>query len=278
MDAMKHVLLILLTVFVMNSYFINAQIINTNFNEHALQLRVKQLDEFRKRFNYETDIQGKKPIDKNDTLIHKKYIMSLFDVNLYKDSTHLKIINSFSNQVISRQTKQNIQFTDSDWYAQVYCSIKYNGLIKKISLILKPQKIKEYEYKWVIIGAYADFLNIEPTKKNNGLMLSPVDNEINFMTLADVINNNSVNILNYVNTEFEPDYLSLFLYLVKNKSIQFNTVERILYHFLQIPNYIFVVQHFERNNGNSGWLVSDIAPADISYKKDYIIKTLKLKK
>lgn len=144
-------------------------------------------------------------------------------------------------------------------------------------MILKPELIRKYEYKWVIIGVKADFLSIEPTKRNEGLMISPVDNEVSFMSLAEITQNNSADILNYVNKNFEVNVLNTFLYLVKNKQIQVEFTERIVYHFLQIPNYIFTVQNYERESYNSGWLISSLMQMDDKLKSTYKVEVLNVK-
>lgn len=119
-----------ITFFLVISFFfycrVNAQVFTQGFNEQKLQLKVKQLDEFRQRFNLETDIEGKKIKSKNDIVLRNKYLISLFDEKIPKDTskTFLFTVDNFINAVNKVDNPIYIKFEDSNWYAQAFCKIK----------------------------------------------------------------------------------------------------------------------------------------------------------
>lgn len=237
------------------------------FNEELLQLRVKQIDEFMGRFNFETDWKGKKIATPNDTVLHKKYVLSLFDQNILSDTLTSSIAYDFASQIVSQ--KQKISYTDKDWYAEAVCKISYNGKEHNLSLFLNTEQIEGHKYKWVFCGAKSNFMNIASVKTEKHPIISPVENEINFMALETIFDKDASNIANYASKDFSADYLSVFLFLVKNKYIKFIGVEDIQYHFFQIPGYVFTVDFFERNDANMGWLISNFFPCDEDKKSLY---------
>ena len=167
---MRYLLILLFTSFILFSTLLKGQDIFPNGfskeDEKMLQARVKQLDEFFARFNYEEDVRNVKIIDRSDTIMRKKYIFSLFNEDLFKISNDslVKLVNQFASYVVKYDFK--LRFTDEQWFAEANCKVKYKGQEKKLQLVLKPEKIKGFEYKWVIVSAHADFLNMEPLNKN----------------------------------------------------------------------------------------------------------------
>ena len=100
---MKNVKLLLLAVSLLILQRINAQIFTPVFDEDALQFRVKQIDEFFARFNYETDYKGENPKDSINKEEHRKNLLTI--INLEKSSLNFKhfivslsIENSFNKK------------------------------------------------------------------------------------------------------------------------------------------------------------------------------------
>ncbi len=264
-------------IFIVNVLFLflvanaNCQNLTNRFDENRLQIRVKQLDEFIERFNYTTNIEGNK-INTFDISKRKNYILGLFNQKIIpadKPDSMLLIINNFINTVCNKKTENFIHFEDANWYAQAYCKVKFKNKIHDISIVLKPEKIKEFEYKWVIAAVETDFLKLKPEKRNPGLMISPVDNEVNFMSLPDITNENSTNVLNYAGSNYQTDELSVFFALIKTGLLKIQNVQNIKYHYLQIPEWIFTVEHFERDSENVGWLISSIQKVNSKSKTEY---------
>ena len=87
-------------------------------------------------------------------------------------------------------------------------------------------------------------------------MLSPDDHETNFISLSRMTQEQPYNIKMFMSKEHEYDETSVFMYLVRTKRLKINYVENLEFMFMQIPGYAFHIQYYERESGNSGWLIS----------------------
>lgn len=82
----------------------DAQIFTTVINETALQFRVKQIDEFFTRFNYETDYTGKEPQSPTDKEMHRKNLLTLVNLDKFKGDGNEpdSVLNRFVDYVIDK--------------------------------------------------------------------------------------------------------------------------------------------------------------------------------
>ncbi len=244
---------------------------NNGFDEQKLQIRVKQLSEFFERFNSEGVFSNDESETKDTILLRKKSILSLFEKKLITNKVFNKTIKSFVNQVVDSISPQYLKYEDSAWIAQVDCNVSYNGKDNKIRLFLKTEKIREREYKWVIIGVNADFLNIKQKETQQIRMISPVDNELSFMSLWDVTSKrNKKYCTQYANKKYEVDKISILFFLIYNSKLTINSTQDVKYHFLQIPNYIFTVSKTIDKTAYDGWLITHIQQVNKKEKEEYI--------
>jgi len=248
------------------------------FNENRLKMRVKQMDEFEARFNYEQDLEGRSILDSTNNIeMRKKYVLSLFDENLFEQNLSdsiLNLYNDFLNSVVNEKNPIYIRFTDADWIAHVECNVTLNGRPEKIFISLQTEKIKKYEYKWVIIGAKGSVLALTPTKSNPGIMISPVDNELNFMNLQNITGTNNKDVINYSFSGYETDQLTVLNTLIYTGQLKILNAQKVVYYYFQVPDYIFKVEHFERDSDNVGWLIAEIINVKNKKKKEFWHKLL----
>lgn len=212
--------------------------------------QVAQISEFMARIN-----GGTTATEKEDTLSREIALLSLFHKETYyRDSS---LVWQFINKV--REDSVQIHFEDTTWRAVATCSIVTNkNQEKNINLVLKTKKRGEYMYKWVIVDAFGEFLELTPQKSNPGLMISPADNEVNFLSLSGITKNESPNILNYVSDIKKVDCFTVFLTMVYNHIITIKTVSKIQYIFDDIAGYRLTVDKYSNTSKNAGWLISDI--------------------
>ncbi|HCX75545.1 MAG TPA: hypothetical protein DHU93_09195, partial [Algoriphagus sp.] len=77
----------------------------------------------------------------------------------------------------------------------------------------------------------------------------------------------------FTGNAFHPDYLTLFLYEMKQNNLRFSTVNEVKFHFFQIEGWYFEVSQFNRPGFNTGWLISNLVklnPGDKETIQQYI--------
>lgn len=250
----------------------------SNGDRERFVKEVKQLDQFFKRFNNREDIfTGEvKSLtayskEKNDTMkFHTERKKSLITLLNFTDSVLIKSRGTvdFINQVGNDSNDVEIGYNDEDWYAKVECSFKYRGQKQGVYLTLEREGTPDLGNKWVITGAELPFISLNATRTDTVKFISPMNHEVGFMDLFKVFSDNS-NIAQYTSTGFVPNRLDVFLYLIKTGELQYIGVNSIQYHFLQVKNWLFTVDYFNRASNNSGWLISSVVPMVDAEKKNY---------
>ena len=79
----------------------------------------------------------------------------------------------------------------------------------------------------------------------------------------------------YAPQKYHPDYLTLFFYLMKTKQLKFKEIQTVKFHFLQIDHWYFELTYYNRDDLNSGWLISNLIYADDNDKKE-LLKTFRI--
>ena len=234
----------------------------------------KQLNQFFRRFNGEESVDGTNRFYPGDPLyrsipLRKGFVSILFDNQTSTISSDLK--NQFIQNVLSEVYPQYLVFHRPGWYAQVETEFFYKGKREKATLIMKIQA-EGLGYEWVI-----DKVIFEPFKNlfnkpvgNQKDFLHPLSHELGFMNLRRAFQDSDAPESFTPNT-YEPDYLAIFLYEMKQNNLRFDTVTGLKFHFFQIDGWYFEVNQFNRPGFNTGWLISNLvrlAPGD----KETILK------
>lgn len=241
------------------------QILSDSIFQTEFKYRVKQLDEFMARFNGEESVEIAAP----DSLKKELNLLYLFNYELFaanRDSMRQEA-NGFIQTVINHET--TLHFDDKDWFAEVLCNCVYKGKNEQLTLFLKPEKIEEFQFRWVIIGVKGELLQLNPPKRNHGLDILPNNHEVAFMALPKIALLGSTNILNYAQRDYVSDQLTAFYAMIYSEALKIETTEKITYHFLEVPGYVFNVERFMRKGNNTGWLISRFMPVGEEEKKNY---------
>lgn len=244
---MKRTLLFFFLIQVSLSLEAQAPIIGSDHVSNMMQ--VKQIEEFMVRFNREVT-----PIVMDSTTTHKdmKMLALLFDADVLEQRRGEVV--EFAETMLRDDVK--LHFTDTTWIAIANCKVKHKKKLHDIVLYLRTEHIEGNMYKWVIIQAEGDLLILRPQKRSKSYKISPTDNELYFMQLADITGTEPENILNYSKRSFKIDQTSVFFALVASGQLQVEYVEQLTYYF-QTPHYDFFVNYYSREGTNSGWLISD---------------------
>ena len=215
--------------------------------------RIGLVDEFMKRFNGETLHPN---ISKKAKDRHKKNLQLLFNLAQYKSKQDPSFIKATDMVETIIKDSVTIHFNDKKWAAIAHCSGTIDGKKTTFTVYLTVQQRKADMYKWVISKVEGKCFEISPRDTSDKIMLYPDDHETNFISLSRMTQEQPYNIKVFMSKEHEYDETSVFMYLVRTKRLKINYVENLEFMFMQIPGYAFHIQYYERESGNSGWLIS----------------------
>lgn len=245
----------------------------SELNPYLQKTRVGLVDEFFARFNGD-EVHPDFPKTKPDS--RKMNLMMLIDLSQFKskDVPEYKEASEMMDVVIGKNIR--INYSDSLWAALAHCVGTLDGKEVKFDMYLTVQHRRKAMYKWVISKVDGDIFNVTPKNLNEGIMLYPDDHETNFMSLRRMTSEQPYNIVNFIGKGFDYDNMSVFNYLVYTKRLKINHVEKLEFIFTQIPGYIFHIAYFNRQNYNTGWLISRFCKAT-EQEKDSLLQTLHFK-
>lgn len=251
-------------------------------NEFLLA-ETKQVNQFFRRFNGEEDYDGKRFATSDRRYqqadLRRMYISNLFD-NLNRDMADT-LKGSFIYTVTRESDPRFLNHRRNDWYAQLDAVISYENREHPCTLFLKMER-ENKGTKWVLSNVYfkpfinlfkgADFFSPPGAAKDPYPYLHPKSHEINFINLKKAFSRVE-EIEKYAANEYNPDFLTLFIYELKRGNAKFLEVKNLKFHFFQIDNWYFEVSRVTRHSKNSGWLISDlmrVAEEDKEILRKYI--------
>jgi hypothetical protein len=226
--------------------------------------QVKSIDEFIARFN------GKevKPSLRTDS-VRRDNILSLFDFQMSHGeldaSTFKKHLSDFTREAI--KWNDQLSISSNGTIAEAICIFKHEGKEKEIILLLQRESTSKGNQKWAICGATG--LEKWEVFNDKRVTISPVDHETHFMSLHDFFLSNRKLIPSLRAKDKDIDQLSFLFGLCATKCVEFRRVKKLRFHFLDIPNYIFIVEEIGRKGNNCGWLITHLEKADAKHKSTY---------
>jgi len=237
---------------------------------------VKQVDEFFERFNDDPHSfirQIYKSYDRKFNISRTQLVESLF--NYETKSWNDKITDEFIASVTNTQKPLKLNFYDDDWFAEAVCRFQYNSSEIEIPIILRIVTDQNKGSKWVIAGVKPnaikeDLTPIPDNSFNSTVFIQPASHSNNFIALEKALSDHD-NLRAYFDKNFFLGRNSLTFYnAIFNHNARILFVKNIRYHFLQIQNYVFSVEHFERDTKNSGWLINSLQQISEAEKIKYI--------
>jgi hypothetical protein len=230
----------------------------------------KQVNQFFRRFNAEESVDGSQRYYSEDPMyrdreLRGKFISILFDNETSGISNDLK--RDFMNEVLSENLPQYINFHREGWFAEVSSIFTYRGKRENVTLFLKIQP-EGLGYEWVIdkvvFQPFKDIFN-KPEGDGKGF-LHPLSHELGFMNLRKAFQDSDTPEA-FTSKEYQPDYLTLFLYEMKRGNIKFENINDVKFHFFQINNWYFELNQFNRPGYNTGWLISNLVKLNTGDKE-----------
>ena len=229
-------------------------------DEREFYTMTKQMGQFIHRFNYEEDPTGKRLYasdkDYRNAAKRKDALPLLFDLDNPRTSGNLR--NFFVEDLL--KNRQFLEFLGGNWFSEVSAKFKWKGQDVDISLIMTLEK-DGLGSKWVISNVFfSEFQKYFPQGEladREKHFLHPMSHELDFMNIYKIFNDPQI-VEYYASTDYQPDYLTLFFYEIKQGTLKFNHVESVKFHVFQIQNWYFEVSWFNRSGYNSGWLISNL--------------------
>jgi hypothetical protein len=247
------------------SFKVDAQVVGSlgdvQMDETELYTMTKQMSQFINRFNYEEDPYGKrlypKDADYRSAEKRKDALPLLFDLDNPRTSGTLR---DFFVEDLTKNNNQFMDFLGGDWFSEVSAKFIWKGKEVDISLIMAIEK-EGLGSKWVITNVFfSEFQKHFPQgelAEREKHFLHPMSHELDFMNIYKVFNDPQI-VEYYASNDYQPDYLTLFFYEIKQGNLKFDHVESVKFHIFQIQNWYFEVSWFNRSGYNSGWLISNL--------------------
>lgn len=232
----------------------------TNLDSEYFQMKVKNIDDFIGRFNFEKDPEGKTLVYA-DSLKNKRRLLfaSLFDQTLLqnmKDSAEMKTIADFLKTVLDGPKPILFDYYSQKWYAEASCPALLNAKKANISFFLRTVRNKQGDTKWVIYDARGSFLDFGDN--NPEVFIGPVAHNLNFLDISKTTQANPRNFINLLPGDYKPDRLSVVNYLVNTKALKLESIDLLQFHVTQVAGFYFKIENIRRASSNSGWLITSV--------------------
>ena len=234
-------------------------------NEEIFLVRTKQFTEFINRFNFKINFNGD-PIDSvfASKIPRDRMINSLFDLRdpridpagKYYSGVFTAEKSEFVTDVLSKNLK--IYRYSDKIIAEAKSRILIKGVAKEIQIFLSQEIVGKDMVKWVINSVKGDLFNFLKTDTVFIRFIPPSSNETDFMNLKRALEDTEY-LQYYASKDYSPDNLTLFYYLLNSGAIKFDFVEEVTYHIIDLPGWCIKVREFNRNDMNSGWLITDLS-------------------
>ena len=259
-ELFRHITLLLVGLLWMGSAFAQS-VGNFQMDETELYAMTKQMGQFMRRFNYEEDQFGEKlnpkdPRYRNNEM-RRQSLPILFDQEKYGKQTELQ---RYFIEDVTKGDSTYMTFLGGRWYSEVSATFRYKGKDVNIILFLAVER-EGLGSKWVLTNVYfSEFNKLFPSgelTEKEKYFLHPMSHELDFMNIYKAFQNSDV-IEYYASKEYQPDYLTLFFYEIKQGNLVFKHVDNVKFHVLQIKDWYFEVSWFNRSGLNSGWLMSNV--------------------
>lgn len=225
--------------------------------ENQIQ-EVKQLDDFYDRFNAERLPNGQKAPDSLKAAVARAiYIEKLFnseDVRWQKNADRAKLTR-FLRLVCDDKHPLFLNKFDDQIYCIASCGVEYFGAVT-LAEILFHRKVVREAHQWILQGASDSFIE-QFQHKLEQRSIVPNSHETNFLSLSNALHA-GVPLRSYTDSTFRFDALSAFIFAVDSKLAKFNECERVTVFLTGIKGWAIKIEDFTRENGNSGWLISDL--------------------
>lgn len=228
---------------------------------------VMSVDEFMQRFNAE-ELHPDLDTTRNDNL-RLRSILTLFDYQQFQvnDSIVAGRLIAFADTVCRKDVRLDLE--RGGVYAEACCSFLFNQKEVPINLVFAFEPIRDDVYRWALIGANGLKENKILESSHNGF-INPTQHELRFSELSAA----STELSRFLSVHKNVDQLSFLLGLLRSDELSFIVCNKVKFHFVLVPGYVFVVDEVNRLGNNSGYLINTLLETDSLGKLEYINQLL----
>lgn len=243
-------------------------IVSKNSLDHAYARNVKSLDEFIARFNGD-EFHPDVPDDSTKRMVN---ILSLVNPEIKINGVKKNELNDYITLFAEKSSLWHgrLSVSSDRLWAMDKCEFTDGKSKFVLSILFQQERKTNGNIRWAIVGVsglrHAGFYD------DNYLSISPVDHELSFLSLEDLINHNRNTVASLRSVKRDIDELSMFLGLVNAGKISYVSGGNVVFYFLDLPGYIFTVSSSQRAEDVGAWMISDIIRADEFEKMDFINK------
>ncbi len=219
---------------------------------------VKQMDDFFDRFNAVRLPNGQKAPDSlkagSAREAYLKQLVNSEDARWHR-GPDLERLNRFLQLVSNGQHPLFLNKFDDQMYCISSCNVEYFGAGSQAELLFR-RRVANDKHQWVLQGASDSFIE-QFEQKLDRRSIVPNAHETNFLSFSNELHA-GVPLRSFTDSTFRFDALSAFVFAVDSRLVKFNECERVTVFLTGIKGWVMKIEDFTRENGNSGWLISDL--------------------
>jgi len=242
--------------------------------EAVFAQRVNSLSDFIRLFNHQLDDLSQAEPSEVETLqlLRRGVLELLFTPEaLQRANDSVYFAQQYANLMgdLCSPSICPVDLADERLYARVDWQVRFMGKDTSLLMVLQKERLPEGAAKWVIRAVSAPFL--APFPKDSTQFIPPNSSDLMFIHLAGSA---SVPMQAYTASDFQPDPLTAFLFLVNQGWIELRHARQVELHLLPTPEWLLVIRETDTSPPQTGWLVVDFAPIepDVPYLQQLLTR------
>lgn len=269
---MKRIMLLLTEVFLSTAVIAQNLALDGQDAYGALfRQSVKSCDEFMCRFNGEEYFPE---LNMEDPQIDLKNLMLLFDYQLAESKGKDKFlteITAFHSAIQTGNVK--LKYDSRNWYAELRTLFVYKKNPVELGIVFQTEKTPKGLSCWTIVGVNG-LEKIGYRDSTSRMVVSPEQHEADFMEIDGDFKYSAKCLSQFRSYKTKMNALSYFFALVETGTLIFDSRVQTVFHFYDVPSYVFSIKYHDRKKSNTGWLIYDYMNIDTKGKASKLNKLL----
>lgn len=209
--------------------------------------RIKNISQFMERFSRR---EIPPTVDSNNIELPYIQVISCFCIDSVQNQKEEVV--EFVRHMVDNNITLNLHAPN--YYCELKCKASYLGRPTIVTMSLVMEQTADSGYCWSIAQARGEALQLIPNSTSPTMRLSPIDNDLEFNNLFEVLETHPQDLLNYTHSTLSIDETTSFMALVATKQLKIKSIDDMQYIF-NVGGYEFKVRCFNRETNNNGWLI-----------------------